>query len=108
VARASLLTAAAATLAVALATLGRNTSFAVITVFAWMAVVETLVRALEPSLRPWLWGENLAVGYTWTQLDDAGFTRSPALALTTMLAYIAAIAVSGAVIFQRRDIAGVS
>jgi ABC-2 type transport system permease protein len=106
--RASLLTAATATLAVALATLGRNTSFALVTVFAWMAVVETLLRELEPSLQPWLWSENLAVGYTWGQLDDAGFTRSPAVALTTMLVYIAAITVSGAVVFHRRDIASAS
>jgi hypothetical protein len=106
--RASLLTAAVATLAVALATLGRNTSFALVAVFAWVAVVETLLRAVEPSVRPWLWGENLAVGYTWAQLDDAGFTRSPTVALVTMLVYVAAIAVSGAVIFHRRDIASAS
>ena len=49
--RVSLLTAVAAVLGVALATLGRNTAFALITVFAWVAVVEGVVRGLAPSLK---------------------------------------------------------
>ena len=104
-ARASLLTAAAAVLAVALATIGRNTAFALITVFAWLAVAENLVRGLKPSLQPWLWGENLAIVFTWAQLEDEDFTRSPTLALITVLVYIAVVAVIGATTFQRRDIA---
>ena len=48
--RVSLLTAGAAVLAVALATLGRNTAFALAAVFAWFAVVEGVLRGLEPSL----------------------------------------------------------
>ena len=104
-ARVSLLTAVAAVLAVALATIGRNTAFALITVFAWLAVVESIVRGLKPSLQPLLWGENLAIVFTWAQLGDEDFTRSPALALFTLLAYIGIVAVVGAVTFQRRDIA---
>ena len=45
--RVSLLTAVAAVLGVALATLGRNTAFALITVFAWVAVVEGVARGLD-------------------------------------------------------------
>jgi hypothetical protein len=104
-ARVSLLTAVAAVLAVALATIGRNTAFALITVFAWLAVAENLVRGLKPSLQPWLWGENLAIVFTWAQLEDEDFTRSPTLALLTVLAYIAMVAVIGAATFHRRDIA---
>jgi len=104
-ARVSLLTAVASVLAVALATIGRNTAFALITVFAWLAVAENLVRGLKPSLQSWLWGENLAIVFTWAQLEDEVFTRSPILALLTVLAYIAMVAVIGAATFHRRDIA---
>lgn len=104
-ARVSLLTAVAAVLAVALATIGRNTAFALITVFAWLAVAENLVRGLKPSLQPWLWGENLAIVFTWAQLEDQDFTRSPTLALLTVLTYIGIVAAIGAATFHRRDIA---
>ncbi len=104
-ARISLLTAAAAVLAFSLATIGRNTAFALIVVFAWMAVVENLVRALKPSLQPWLWAENLAIVFTWRQLDDESFTRSPGLALVTALGYVLILAVVSAALFHRRDIA---
>ena len=104
-ARVSLLTAVASVLAVALATIGRNTAFALITVFAWLAVAENLVRGLKPSLQPWLWAENLAIVFTWAQLDGEDFNRSPTLALLTLLAYIGMVAAVGAAAFQRRDIA---
>jgi hypothetical protein len=106
--RSSALTAGAALLAVALATLGRNTAFAVITVFAWMVVVENLVRGLRPSLSRWLWGENLGTVMTWGQLPDADFTRGPLVALLTLLAYGGAVVAVATVSFQRRDIAAAS
>jgi hypothetical protein len=107
-ARFSALTAAAALVAVALATAARNTAFAVIAVFAWMAVVENLVRGLKPSLAPWLWGENLGTVMTWGQLPDADFTRGPIVALLTLLAYGGAVVAVATVSFQRRDIAAAS
>ncbi len=48
-ARTSLLTAAAATLGCAVSTLGRNTAFALVTVFAWITVVEGTIRGLRPG-----------------------------------------------------------
>lgn len=107
-ARTSALTAGSAVLAIALATAARNTAFAVITVFAWMAVVETLVRALRPSLAPWLWAENLGTVMTWSQLPDTGFTRAPLTALATLLSYCAVVVVAAAISFQRRDIAAMT
>jgi len=107
-ARASALTAAASVLAIALATLARNTAFAVIAVFTWMAVVESLIRGLRPSLAPWLWAENLGTVMTWDQLPDVAFTRSPVVALLTLFAYFAIIVFGAALSFQRRDIAAVS
>ncbi len=105
-ARVSLLTAVASVLAVALATLGRNTAFALVAVVAWVAVAENLVRGLKPSLQSWLWGENLATVFTWARPDGEDFTRSPALALATLLVYLGIVTAIGAGAFHRRDIAG--
>ena len=104
-ARVSLLTAGASVLAVALATIGRNTAFALITVFAWVAVAENLVRGLKPSWKPYLWGENLAIVFGWAQIDGEDFTRSPVLALVTFVVYIGIVAAISAATFHRRDIA---
>ena len=103
--RVSLLTAVAAVLGVALATLGRNTAFALITVFAWFAVIEGLVRGLEPSLKAWLWGENLAIVFTWAQLEGDDVPGSPALAIATLFIYLGVVVAVAVVSFQRRDIA---
>lgn len=104
--RISLVTAAAAVLAAALATAARNTAFAVITAFAWMAVAESLIRGLKPSLGPWLWGENIGTVVTWSQIPDAEFTRGPLTALATLSAYFIVIVVLACVSFQRRDVVG--
>jgi hypothetical protein len=103
--RTSALTAGAAVLAVALATAARNTAFAVIAVFAWMVVIENLIRGLKPSLAPWLWGENLGTVMTWSQLPDADFARGPLVALATLLTYGAVVVIAATISFHRRDIA---
>jgi hypothetical protein len=90
---------------VALATLGRNSAFALITVFAWVAVVEGVVRGLAPSLKARLWGENLATVFTWAQLKGEDAPGSPALALVTLLIYLGVVVAVAAATFQRRDIA---
>jgi hypothetical protein len=106
IARSSLLTAAAAMLGVALATLGRNTAFALATVFAWMAVIEGVIRGLRPGWAQYLWGENLATTLSWGQLDTVEFSRGPLLALLTIVAYTALVVAAATITFQRRDIAG--
>lgn len=103
--RTSVLTAAAAVLAIALATVGRNTAFAVITMFAWIVVVEGLIRGLKPSTARWLWAENLGTVMTWAQLETTEFARGPIVASATLLGYCTVIAALAAVSFERRDIA---
>jgi len=104
-ARTSAISAASAVLAIALATAGRNTAFAVITMFAWLAVVEGLIRGLKPALGRWLWGENLGTVMTWAQMETADFERGPVTAAATLLAYGTVIVGLAAASFQRRDIA---
>jgi hypothetical protein len=106
--RASLLTAIAAMLGVALATLGRNTSFALVAIFTWFAVVEGLVRGLKPGLAQYLWGENVATVVPWAQLPDARFQRGPLLALLTLTFYVLVITTIATLAFRRRDIASTS
>jgi hypothetical protein len=106
IARASLLTSIAAVLAVALATLGRNTAFALAAVFAWMAVIEGAIRGLRPGWAQYLWGENLATTLSWAQMKNVDFSRGPLLALLTISLYTVVLVASATVMFQRRDIAG--
>jgi ABC-type transport system involved in multi-copper enzyme maturation permease subunit len=106
--RTSVLTAGAAVLAIALATVGRNTAFAVITMFAWLIVVEGLIRGLKPSLARWLWAENLGTVMTWAQLETGEFSRGPLVAGATLLVYLAVIVGIATASFERRDIAAAS
>lgn len=104
-ARVALLTGAAALLSGSLATLGRSTSFAIGAVFVWLAVLESLVRGLLPSLQRLLLGENMAIVLTWSQLDAAEFRRSTALAALTAAGYVAVVAAAAWASFVRRDVA---
>ena len=106
--RTALLTSIAAMLGVALATLGRNTAFALGAVFAWMAVIEGLVRQLRPGWAQYLWGENIGTVVPWAQVKDVEFSRGPWLALATLVIYTAVIIATATVVFRRRDIAGTS
>ena len=106
--RSSLLTAMAAMLGVALATLGRNTAFAIIAVFLWFAVLEGLVRGLAPGFAKYLWAENIGTVLPWGQLAEVGFRRGPVVALATVTLYVTLITTVATISFRRRDIASTS
>jgi ABC-type transport system involved in multi-copper enzyme maturation permease subunit len=94
---------------VALATLGRNTAFALVAVFTWIIAVEGMIRGLKPAFARFLWGENLGTILPWAQIGgDSGFRRSPALALMSVLAYTAVFVVAATLVFRRRDVASTS
>ena len=107
-ARTAIMTAVAATLGCALSTLGRNTAFALLTVFAWVAVVEGLIRGLRPATARMLWGENIATVVQWAPLQDVEFHRGPVTALLTVVAYLGVIVAVSTWSFVRRDVAAVS
>jgi ABC-type transport system involved in multi-copper enzyme maturation permease subunit len=108
IARTALLTAVAAMFGASLATLGRNTAFAFAVAFAWMAVIENVIRGLRPGWAPYLWTANIGTVVPWKQMEGVEFTRGPLLALGTIVAYTAVMVVAASVAFQRRDIAGAS
>jgi hypothetical protein len=107
-ARTALLTAMAAMLGVALATLGRNTAFALVVAFGWVVVIEGMIRGFKPGLARFLWGENLTIVLGWTQLDNVGFHRAPMHSLASVLLYVSVIVAAAALAFGRRDVASTS
>jgi hypothetical protein len=107
-ARTSLITAIVSVLGVALATLGRNTAFALGFVFAWMAVIEGVIRGIRPGWAQFLWAENIVTVEEWAQMRNVEFTRGPVLALATLLLYTAVIIAAATITFRRRDVAGTS
>lgn len=106
--RTSLLTAVGAMLGVALATLGRNTAFALVAVFGWIAILEGVIRGLKPGLARFLWGENMTLILTWAQLDNVSFRRSPLVALITIVLYVSLIVTAAMLVFRRRDVGSAS
>jgi hypothetical protein len=108
VGRTAVLTSIAAMMGVALATLGRNTAFALGAVFVWVAVIEGVIRANLPSWGQYLWAENIATTVQWAQMEQVEFTRGPVLALATVVAYTAVLVAAATLAFRRRDIAGTS
>jgi len=108
VARTSLLTALVSVLGVALATLGRNTAFALGVGFAWIAVIEGVIRGLRPGWAEYLWIENIVTTEEWAQMENADFSRGPLLALVTLLVYAVVLVAAATILFRRRDIAGAS
>ena len=104
--RIALMTGLAAVIAGSLATIGRSTTFALGAVFAWLAIVENLVRGWKPGLQPHLLGENISTVVTWAQLADVEFTRDVHVALAALVGYCAVIAAACAASFVRRDVHG--
>ena len=92
-------------LGVSLATLGRNTAFALGVVFAWMAVIEGIVRGLRPAWGPSLWGESLVTTVQWARIEHTAFTRGPLASLVTVVGYSIVLVVAATLVFRRRDVA---
>lgn len=108
VVRGALYTAVGAVLAEALAMLGRNTAFALVGLFGWVAVVEGAVRGLRPGWARWMWGENMAIVIPWRSSSTASFHRGPLTAALTIAIYMLVVCTVSAATFARRDIAGTS
>jgi hypothetical protein len=104
--RISLITSLVAVLAVSIATIGRNTSAALIALATWALVIERLMAGLWPRLGRFMIAENVATVVSWAQLNDVDFERPPIVALLALLAYLAAVVTTATTLFARRDVAG--
>jgi hypothetical protein len=103
--RISLVTALVAVLAVSIATIGRNTSAALVALATWALVIERLVAGFWPKLGRFMIAENVATVVPWTQMSDVDFERPPIVALIALLAYLAAVVAAATALFARRDVA---
>lgn len=103
--RTSLLGAGAALIGYAIASIGRNSAAALGVAFGYVAVGESLIRALRPSWQPWLISDNAVVVLYGEQLANSSFERSPAQAALILGGYLAVVVVAAGVVFARRDVA---
>jgi ABC-2 type transport system permease protein len=100
---------AAAVIGGAVGAVGRHTAAAVGVVFVWAAVLEGLVRGLQPGWSPWLLGANLVSFVGWQTLNVQvsqfeSYTITPSHAVLVMVAYTAALAAIGFGAVRVRDV----
>jgi ABC-2 type transport system permease protein len=102
--RSGALSAAAALLAFAVASIGRTTAAALGAVFAYLALVEgALLGALVPASRPWLLVRNAIVFITGQQFQDVpGRTQSQAGLI--ILGYAGAFFLISMLVMRERDV----
>lgn len=91
----------AALLGFGLATIGRNTAAALGVGFAYLTVVEGLVRGFKPEWSNWLLGDNISLFLFGDQ--SSPLTHDQATATLFLLAYCAALLVVATAIFRRRE-----
>jgi hypothetical protein len=103
--RISVVTSLVAVLAISVATIGRNTSAALVAIAAWALVIERMVAGFWPKLGRFMIGENVATVVPWAQMTDVDFERPPIIALLALLVYLAAVVAAATVLFAHRDVA---
>jgi hypothetical protein len=95
-------------LGVAIATIGRNTAAAMGAVFVYLAVVESLLRALAPRFTPWLLGPNAVVfvdGHPGAPSATTMTVITVGHALVVIGGYALVLLVAAVASFRARDIA---
>ena len=88
----------------ALASLGRNTAAALGVGFAYVVVVENLLRALRPQWQPWFFSDNAVIVVT---ADAAAFTqidRTVVQAAVVVTGYALLLLVAAVGVFRGRDV----
>jgi len=88
----------------ALALLGRNTAAALGVGFAYVVVVENLIRALKPQWQPWFFTDNAVIVVTadadaFTQID-----HTVGQAATVIVGYMVLLLLAAIAVFRSRDV----
>jgi ABC-type transport system involved in multi-copper enzyme maturation permease subunit len=107
--RGALICALSAGMGLAIGSLARNTTAAVIAAFFYLFVLENLVRGLKPHWIGWLFGDNAAefvIGHRVMVDTSQGtiLSHSPIAALLAVCAYTAILSAAAVVLFLRRDV----
>jgi hypothetical protein len=101
--RAATLASVASVVGFAVASIGRNTAAALGAGFAYIAIIENVVRGLRPGWQRWLFSDNAAVFITGGNVDFS-FQRTMLQALVLLSAYAAALFAVGVMMFRARDV----
>lgn len=99
--RVDVLAVLAALLGFSIATIGRNTAAALGVGFAYLTVVEGLIRGFKPEWSEWLLGDNIALFLVGAQSSPLGHDQTTAAWL--LLAYCAALIALATAFFRRRE-----
>jgi ABC-2 type transport system permease protein len=102
--RASVAASVASTIGLTIAMLGRNTAAAIGLGFAYLGVVEQLIRGLRPSWQPLLLGDNIAVFVDGKASTLGDTVRTVPEAAFVVACYVAALFLAAASSFRVRDV----
>jgi hypothetical protein len=102
--RVGVLCGLAASLAASFATIGRSTAVPLGIVFAYLVVVENVVRAWKPWTSRFLVTTNAARFLANHDLWAEPFRRSSTTAAATLLGVVVAAGAAAALVFRRRDV----
>lgn len=100
--RVATLAAIGAVLGGAIAAVTRNTAIALGISFAWLAVVEGIIRGLRPRWQPWLIGDNATA---FVAPADASVVRTILGGGVVLAIYVLLVALIAGRVFQQRDVA---
>jgi hypothetical protein len=103
-ARIALITALGAVLAGCVASISRSTAGAIIGIWVWLALGETLLRARKPRSGEYLLAENIATVIEWARPRGLVNGRDPVGALTLLVLYTVLLAAVAARVFRRTDV----
>ena len=103
-ARIGFIASTGAALGAALAFIGRNTAAALGAGFAYLAIVEGLIRGLKPAWQKWLIGDNAAI-VIGGESENLIAGRSVTTAALLIAVYVAILAVAAGAFFKSRDVA---
>jgi ABC-2 type transport system permease protein len=102
--RGGVLAALAAVGGLAVASIARNTAFAIGVAFAWLAVIEPIVRGLRPKWEPWLLSSNAARFMAGPVENVPLPTRSTLVAGLVVAAYAGGLLLVAIGAFRARDV----
>jgi len=103
--RISFITMLVTVLAVSVATIGRNTSAALVALATWALVIERLIAGFWPKYARFMIAENVSIVVPWAEGRNFEFERPPIVALLTLVVYLIPVVVAATFIFARRDVA---
>jgi hypothetical protein len=102
--RGGVLAALAAVGGLAVASIARNTAFAIGAAFAWLAVIEPILHVLRPTWEPWMLSRNAARFLAGPVANVPLATRSTLVAGLAVAGYAGALLVVAIGAFRVRDV----